>query len=105
MYETICFALLITLFVAWCGAELYGPARVRITLGLMCMGFLGAAWVFTDHRMAQLDAFHQACFRQMGSLLEARNIEKVERAVAAYNASHPEQLRVFNAMDAIEGKK
>jgi hypothetical protein len=77
MYEAICCALMVTLLVAWLIAELRGRARLRITLGLICMGFVGLAWCFAELRIAHLDAVHQGCFRQMGSLLEAGNIERV----------------------------
>jgi hypothetical protein len=105
MYQAVYCGILVFLLIAWIVAETRGGAWARVPLGLATIAFVGLMWFFAELRMANLEACHQALFRQIGAMVETGEIEKVKHAASAYNNPHPGSLRVFQALDAIEGKR
>ena len=65
MYQIVWFVAIVILLLAWIAMEMRGQAGARVMLGLAVMACIGLSWFFTDLRMVQLDAYHQALFRQM----------------------------------------
>jgi hypothetical protein len=105
MYQIVWFVAIVILLLAWIGVEMRGRAGARLMLGLAVMVCIGLTWFFTDLRMVQLDAYHQALFRQMDTAMEAGDIETLKRAVSAYNHAEAGELPVFRALDAMKEKK
>lgn len=90
-------------FAAWITAECRWGTSARIGLGAVCLLFVGFAWFSTLQRAANTEARYAACLREMGSALDSGDVERVRRAIAAYDTPGSSFHRVTNTLDVLCG--
>lgn len=104
MFAVVFLLVLLVLVSTWLWAEMRARPAARIAIGGVCLMAVAAGWFFAELRMAQIDALHQACFGEMGAALGSGDIERVKHAISMYNAPKGDSLRVFQALDVMNGK-